>query len=220
MIDIHSHIMFGVDDGCKTVDESIMMIKAAVDSGITDLFLTPHYRPTKKYVASCEEIEEKFNILKDKIVKLNIPIKLYLGREIDEVDNMFEYIKKGKFTTMNNSNYILVDFGVRSCDISEVVYEAGLHGYRVIIAHIERYSYITSMKTFETLKRQGALFQVNASSMISPRNIEIKRKIKYLRKNNMIDFIASDAHRNSNSFTKYESIMNQNKNEKINRCIF
>ncbi len=206
MIDIHTHILHGVDDGCKTLNESISMLKSAVEGGVTEIFLTPHYRPTKGYVASCETIQKKFKELQKEVSKLRLPIKLFLGREIDEMENLDQFIKGSKCNTMNNSNYVLIDFGVREADIDEVVYELSLSGYKVIIAHIERYKYIKDFKVFDSLKKKGALFQVNVSSIYNPKNRETKRKVQYLKRKGFIDFISSDSHRNGEVFKTLKKI--------------
>ncbi|AIO18630.1 Tyrosine-protein phosphatase CpsB [Candidatus Izimaplasma bacterium HR1] len=200
MIDMHNHLLWDVDDGCKDIDESIKMIEEAVNSGVTDIFMTPHYRPTKGYIKTYEELSNKFTQLKQIITNLKMPINIYLGREIDEIDDLKVCFDNQNCTTLNNSHYVLVDFGARKADIEEFIYETNRLGYKTIIAHIERYKYLKTLSIFDSFKKQGALIQVNASSIISPRNKDINRKVKYLLKNKLVDFVASDSHGNPKSY--------------------
>lgn len=204
MIDIHTHILFGVDDGCKTIDDSIEQIKRAVSVGVTDIFLTPHYRPTKEYVKSCNEIDHVFTQLNNSIKELNIPITLHRGREVDEHREANEVIKEQTCSSMNNTEYVLVDFGARKCNVDDFIYESSINGYKVIVAHVERYKFVKDMKMYNKYKKSGALLQVNASSIISPRNSDIKKKVRYLLKNQLVDFIATDCHMNPESYPMFE----------------
>jgi len=120
MIDIHSHIMFGVDDGCKTFGDSIYLIKESIKAGITDLFLTPHFSYRRKYTKSYEEIERKFNLLKKFVVENNLGINLYLGSEIDEHPGVLDFLDSYLCHTMNNTKYVLIDFGTRKADVDDI----------------------------------------------------------------------------------------------------
>ncbi len=195
MIDIHSHILYGVDDGCKTMDDAINMIKECIKSGITDLFFTPHYSYRRKYTVSYEEIEMKFDALKQEVSKNNLNINLYLGSEIDETSQIYNFLKNSTCHTMNQTKYVLVDFGTRIADIDDICYELIVRGYIPIIAHPERYTYIDDIDLMKKWKKTGALLQVNASSLFS--NGIIKKQASLLLKNKLVDFIASDTHQNN-----------------------
>lgn len=194
MVDIHSHILFGIDDGCKTLEESIFMLKCAIDEGIKKIILTPHYSTLRGYTESNRIITENFNKLKDaaKVQKLNI--ELFLGREIDEIKQIDSDLISSDSLSMNNTNYLLLDFGMEKTNIDEYCYHLLLNGYIPIIAHPERYSYIKNPEMFQRWKRTGALIQVNANSIWKPESKTVKKRIKYLFKNNLVDFIASDTH--------------------------
>jgi protein-tyrosine phosphatase len=203
MIDMHNHLLFGVDDGCKTIEESLVLIQKAISIGVTDIILTPHYAPLRGYVKSVADIHSKFQELQQKVVDLQLPVKLYLGREIDEVDDLLDLLVSKKVQTINDSNYVLLDFGMRKTDIDEYVYELIIQGYKPIIAHPERYSYIEDVKYFHKWKKTGALLQLNASSLYHPKNKQVKKHAIYLLKNGLIDFVGSDCHRNPQSYDDF-----------------
>lgn len=183
MIDIHNHALYGVDDGAKTIEDSIAMINHAIEIGIKELFLTPHYNRRYNKVNVKKEFEELVKIYKDS------PIKLYLGREY-----RYNSLEPFKQFTMGNSNYILLEFSTTIPDpIEEVCYNVSRNGFIPIIAHIERYHYLTK-EDYEELK-DVALFQINSEAVIGKSSFKKDRKIvKYLLKQGLVDFVASDAH--------------------------
>ncbi len=200
MIDIHSHILFGVDDGCKTIEDSIKMIESAVQNGINELILTPHFSYMRKFTVEIATIQEKFDSLIAKVDLLGIKVKLYLGREIDETDKIIKLLEDGTCQVMNGTRYILIDFGMNKCDIDEFVYDLVINGYIPIIAHPERYKYVKDIKEYVKWKKTGALIQINASSLMHPSSLHMKRMTKSAIKNKLVDFVASDAHRDPKSF--------------------
>jgi len=208
MIDMHNHILFGVDDGCKTIEDSIAMIQKAVSVGVTEMILTPHYAPNRGYVASIELIQQNFQILKDKVKELNIPLNLYLGREIDEVENLEVLLKSNDAQTLNNTNYVLLDFGMKKTDVDEYIYEVIIAGYKPIIAHPERYNYISDMNDFIKWRKTGALLQLNATSFFHTKSKTTKKQAQYLLKNGLVDLVGSDCHRNPKYYDDYLEIHN------------
>lgn len=203
MIDMHCHLLHDVDDGVKSLEEAISQIKEGVYYGVTDYVLTPHYRPTKEFVETTESLQLVFEQLLYEVKDQNIDVNLFLGREIDEVKNLKELLANKTVSSMNDTSYLLLDFGVNKANIPEYIYEAKLLGYTVIVAHIERYKYIDTIESFNTIKKEGALIQINASSIVSPRNRRIKKKVKLLLKNKLVDFVATDAHRNPESYRQF-----------------
>ncbi|MFA5720480.1 MAG: CpsB/CapC family capsule biosynthesis tyrosine phosphatase [Acholeplasmataceae bacterium] len=187
MIDIHNHAIFGIDDGAKTIEDSIKMIDQAINIGISDIILTPHYN--RKYKSM--DVEDKFNKLidyyKDK------PINLHLGREYK-----YNALKPLKKFTLGHSNYMLIEFStIEKEPIEEVCYNMKARGLIPIIAHIERYHYLTKTD-YEEIK-EVALFQVNSESVLGISSYRKDKKItKYLLKKGYVDFIASDAHNDTN----------------------
>lgn len=185
MIDIHTHILPNVDDGAKSLDISLKLIEEEIKNGVNKIVLTPHMN---------EMMQDKDAILKAyEMLKKEAPegIELLLGAEIKYYDKMVSDLNEGKLLTMNNSKYVLVEFDYMNDEhILDAIYELQIAGYKPIIAHIERYNYLTK-KDYVAIKETGTLVQVNASSI---NRSNYKKRVKYLLKKGFVDFIASDCH--------------------------
>ena len=103
MKDLHSHILYGIDDGSKTLDESIAILRQAYNNGVTDIVLTPHYIKNSKYNATNQEKRKILRELKKELVNNNININLYLGNEVYITDESISLRKE--ISTINNSRY-------------------------------------------------------------------------------------------------------------------
>ena len=193
MVDVHSHILPFVDDGSDSVEKSLQLVKKLTEQGATKIFLTPHFK-TGRYEKSVEEIKERFNEF-NKIVKENdYDVELLLGQEIYCNKEIFELLKEGKVLTLNNTKYILIEFDYFNyTDISDYVYNLMAFGYTPIIAHVERYTYLEA-DTLIDLKNQGALIQVNASSIASKKHKVLQKKVFAAMNLNLVDFVATDIH--------------------------
>ena len=196
MIDVHTHVIPFVDDGSTSMEASILLIKKAIDDGVTDLICTPHYRKNM-FEPKKLDIITNFMKLKEHIKKENLNINLYLGQEIKYDKNSKTRILENELLTVNNLNYVLLEFSYdKDTDISEITYEYSIKGLIPIIAHIERYSYIKNLEQVLEIKNSGALIQVNASAILGKHGMKIKKFVKKLIKNNLVDFVASDIHEN------------------------
>lgn len=205
MKDIHSHILYDIDDGSRTLDESIEIIKQAVDNGYTDLILTPHYRFSQNYIANNEEKKNLLNILNEEVKKLGIDINIYLGNEITLDEDFMFYLNTDQISTLNNSKYLLIElpFNDYFDDLDNILDEIISMGYRVIIAHPERYRYFKNTKYFEKLIKKGVLFQGNISSLYGKYGDISKNILVEMLNKHMIHFMASDVHTsNQTSFLK------------------
>ncbi len=217
MIDIHCHLIPGVDDGSKTLEDSITLIKKAIEVGITDIVLTSHYGKQRGYTPSHEEIMKGYNSLQEEVKKHDLKVNLYLGREIDATEDIESLLKENKVETLNNTKYVLVDFGMEKANIDEICYELIVAGYIPIIAHPERYKY-SKLEHFLKWKKTGALIQMNSSSLYHNPSKETRKKAKYLLKNNLIDILASDTHRWEHTYIEFDKIVKliNKKYKKIN----
>ena len=199
MIDIHSHILFGIDDGSKNIETSIEILKDAVDNGVTDIILTPHYIEDSDYSCNNIDKEEVFDILKQRVKAENININLYLGNEIFINDNISKYIEEKEIAPLNYSKYILVELpmGRMSNNTKNIFFELIREGYTVILAHPERYRYMQKDdKKLEELLDMGILLQGNYRSLFGYYGKDAKKALRKYIKNKWISFLGSDIHRN------------------------
>lgn len=193
MIDIHTHIIPYVDDGSTNISTSVIMIKKAIEQGVTDIICTPHYM-RGVYGRDKDIIVTKFLELKKVIKELELPINIYLGQEIKYNSDVKTKLFENKLLYMNNTNYILLEFSLSNkTDISEIIYNYQLNNIKPIIAHIERYDYLT-LEDIREIKLHKGLIQVNASSIIGKEGFKKKRLVNKLIKENLVDFIGSDIH--------------------------
>lgn len=191
MIDLHTHILYGVDDGAQTIEEAFLMLDTAASIGIHTICLTPHVSRYRHYAKSSKLWSERFLALNEYIKERKLDLSLILGSEVDEDDHILENAKKG--FTIGNTPYILIDFMMRRTDISEIIYSLNIFGYKVIVAHPERVEQLEFDDLIQ-LKKEGAIFQVSSSHLIGLGHIRAQKIAKKLLKRDLIDLVSSDAH--------------------------
>lgn len=212
MIDIHTHVIPNVDDGSPDLETSLAMIRHEIDIGVTEIICTPHHI-YHRYEKTVEEITKQFTFLKEAVEKENLPIKLYLGQEIcySHREDQIKMLKEGKLLTLNNTNRILLEFSFtrEPEDLLDVLYNFSIHGYEVIIAHIERYEWMTYDKVL-SIRNEGAKIQINSNSYLGLTSWKEKRFVKKLLKKDLVDYVASDTHsfRPSTLDKSYKKIKN------------
>ena len=200
MIDIHSHILPFVDDGCVSLEHSIQMLEKAIDQGVTDLILTPHYK--RVFPTTPEQIKKEFDVLNAEKNARNLPINLYLGHEIFMHKESTGLLLEDRLLTLNGTKYVLVEFKVREfSDIVERIYELVKAGYKPIVAHAERYNYFT-IQDAQEVKELGGYIQVNAGSIKGKQRKSWKKRVRKLFKYSLVDFVASDAHEHRDNVMK------------------
>ena len=217
MRDIHSHILCGIDDGARTIDESINILDMLYKKGVTDIILTPHYIKGTKYNVANREKFDLFIELKKKYSKIN----LYLGSEVYIDSDLVELLKKGEVATLNNSKYLLVELPMSSeiKDLDSIIYDLMKNGIVPIIAHPERYAYIQKDITYlDKFIDMGALLQGNYESLFGKFGKNSEKTLKKLLKKKYISFLGSDIHRENHSdHTElvYKKLLKILKDEKI-----
>ena len=206
MIDIHSHLIPNVDDGAKSPEETIELIKEAREAGITDIILTPHY-----IINSYEQNAETLILLKDKLQQIinseNIKVNLHIGMEVYITDNLVEILKQNKILTLAGSKYLLMELplntNVQYLDM--VIFKLIEDNIIPIIAHPERYKFVQEDPSkVRELIDSGCLIQSNIGSILGIYGKKAKKTIKYLLKNDLINFIATDTHRKNTIYPLLE----------------
>ncbi|MFS0892091.1 tyrosine-protein phosphatase [Peribacillus frigoritolerans] len=213
MIDIHCHILPGVDDGSADMKESMNMAKKAVEAGITHLFATPHHL-NEKYVNAKRDIIERAVRLNGSLKQNNIPLTIHLGQEVRIHRDIFTSLEKEEILTLNdNGTYLLLELpsGKVPTYTQEVIYELLLKGITPIIVHPERNKeLIANHKLLFELVQEGALTQITSGSIIGNFGKSIQSFSKKIIEHNLAHFIATDAHNiGSRGFTlqqAYETI--------------
>lgn len=198
MIDIHCHILPGVDDGAGNMSDALEMAKLAADSGIKSIIVTPHsnipgsYRNYWNYFMG-EDVEN----LKKEIRRKNINLTIYPGQEIYLAPCFSELLKKGEFIGLNESRYMLVEFSM--LEMADVAYrklqQIIAEGYVPVVAHPERYGFVTEQQeAIYRMKDLGALLQVNRGSIKGAFGKTVMDKANDILSTYQADFVASDAH--------------------------
>jgi len=191
MIDIHNHIIYGVDDGARDIDESLKMVRLYQKAGFDQIIATSHY-DRSRYMVDAHEIKEKVEILNEEISKQGIDFKIYPGHEIQVELDMIKKLKSGELLTLNGSKYVLCElsFVNKPNFLKDLFYNMQLEGYIPIIAHAERYPYVEDhIEWLEDFIKAGALVQINYASIKS--HADTTRE---LLQRNMVHIIGTDAH--------------------------
>ena len=195
-VDMHCHILPDLDDGAKDMEETRRMLKIAEEQGITDIIVTPHYRPGH-FRSSREEILASIERVQEVIDRNNIAIRLYPGCEVFYRSEIGERLEDGSITTMNDTEYVLVEFSPREDYrlIRNAVEDIFAEGYTPIVAHVERYDCMVKHPEYvEELKAIGCLIQVNAASITGEVSFLCKRYVHKLLKQELVDFVGTDSH--------------------------
>lgn len=198
MTDVHSHILFGIDDGSRTISESIELLKKLKSVGFNNVILTPHFILDSTYNSNYEANKKIYNELKERLLNENIDINIYLGNEIFIDKNVPTLLEKNIITSLNGTKYVLVEFPMHNklLNIEDMLYEIRSKGYEVVIAHPERYdAFKEDYSIVDTLREDGFLFQSNYSSILGYYGKDSIKLLKYMLKRHYIDFLGTDIHR-------------------------
>lgn len=197
MIDIHSHILPGIDDGAPDMYTSIKMAEIALAEGITKMIATPHFIETDKEVDKTlilAKTAELNQVLKQK----GIPLEIFPGQEIFLSPGIPDLYRQGKILSLcDGGKYLLIELPMMSIPYytEEVIYGLSLQGIKTIIAHPERNREITlNPRKIEKFVELGALLQINSLSLYGVFGNKTKHTAEKILHSGMVNFIATDCH--------------------------
>ena len=211
-IDCHSHILYGIDDGAKTIEDSIAILKKMQDLGFESIILTPHYRGDYKANNLLKSL--LLDSLNSVLDENNINIKLYLANEVRITSNMLELLEKETIKAINDYFFLELPFTNKIYNLDKIIYELQSNNLKVVLVHPERYPYLT-LNDFQKLVDNDVLLQVNYESILGKYGIKAKSMARKLLKKDIVYLLGTDVHRDSTiMFKKFDRM-----NKKINRLV-
>ena len=192
MIDLHCHILPGLDDGSDSFEESMTMAAMAASHGIRHIAATPHC-----VSGSTQEVIRKVAVLQEMLQQERIPVQLYPGMEIYGTYDTAQLLRDQELLTLNGSRYPLIEFafysdGEEETDILQSIIDAG---FTPVVAHPERYEYISeNPELVNRWKAMGCLFQINRGSLLGRYGLSAQRMGMAMVQRGFATVIASDAH--------------------------
>lgn len=195
-IDIHTHVLPGIDDGAKDWDVCLEMLARSAACGVKTVIATPHYVPWKQK-CSPKEIEELCLQAEKKLLQEHgITMDIHYGNEIYYNTDAIRKVKEGKILTLAGTRYVLVEFEPTTSyqTFCRAVREFRDAGYIPILAHVERYERLRQAPKIQELKRMGALFQMNLEVLDGGFFDRDSRWSKKCLLEEKVDFLASDMH--------------------------
>jgi len=195
-VDMHSHLLPGLDDGLKTMDDTVAFVKELHALGYEKLICTPHIL-SDVHPNSPSTILPRLEEVRAALAENNVPVKIEAAAEY-MIDHEFEQtIKRGDKLLTFGKNYILIEMSylAASPNLDQVVFDLRVAGLQPIFAHPERYNYYhPKFEQYEKLKNMGCLLQVNLLSLSGYYGKPIKKIAEKLITEGMIDFIGTDMH--------------------------
>lgn len=195
-VDIHSHLIPGIDDGVKTLNESIEIISSLKEQGFKKLITTPHIM-WHRFPNTKEIILNGCKIVNEELKRQNIDIEVIASAEYFFDENFLELIEKESLMPFGKKKYILFELAYTSkpFGLEQTIFNLLSKGYRPVLAHPERYSFFNSnFETYDKLKQSGIRFQININSLVGFYGKKPKAAAKYLSKKGLVDFVGSDIH--------------------------
>ncbi|TDO19012.1 tyrosine-protein phosphatase [Pedobacter duraquae] len=191
-VDLHSHILPGLDDGSPDLDTSLELIRHLRELGFRKFIFTPHIF-TELYPNSNETILPALMLIKDALKNKNMDVEVSAAAEY-MIDETFK-VKEAHLTLPGNHILVEMSYLNETPNIEQIIFDLQIKGYHVILAHPERYKfYHHNIERFHRFKDMGVLFQLNLLSVVGYYGKEEKRISEYLLQKKCYDFASTDLH--------------------------
>ena len=194
-IDFHSHLLFGIDDGAKTFQDTLSLTKSLMNFGISEIITTPHIMQ-HVWDNTSENIISRLNEVKELLNQHGIDIPVYAAAEYLMDDNFVKLFKNQELLTLKD-NYVLVEMSYINSPIQlyDILFDLQVAGYKPVLAHPERYTfYHNNFNEYQKLKKAGCLFQLNLLSVVGYYGENVAKTAQKLLSQGLIDFASSDTH--------------------------
>lgn len=196
-VEFHSHLIFGVDDGCEIEEQSVELLKGFAAAGMRKVITTPHVM-SDFYKNSKENVYPIRDQLRKRLAEEGITMELEAAAEYMIDDGFEKKIASGDLLTFGpQGKHILIEmpFMAEPRNLSACLFELQIAGYQPVLAHPERYLYYGNEKEkYHDLKDRGVLLQVNLLSLIGYYSKPVQESAAYLVENNLVDLVGSDTH--------------------------
>jgi protein-tyrosine phosphatase len=194
MTDMHSHLLAGLDDGVKSHEEALLLIQHFSRLGYKKIITTPHIM-SDYYRNEPEQILAKLEELKTILAENHIQVTIEAAAEYYLDETLITKINNDQRLLTFGSNHLLFEtnFFSEPFQLNEFIFNAITHGYKPILAHPERYQYMTMQKA-EDLKDRGVLLQLNIPSMVGFYGKPVERIAVKLIEAGLVDLVGSDCH--------------------------
>ncbi|WP_017379153.1 tyrosine-protein phosphatase [Paenisporosarcina sp. TG-14] len=196
LVDLHNHILPGLDDGPDTELEALLLIQNAVHNGVTHIVATPHHR-NGVFNQDINEIKDSIHTLNLLLQEREILVTILPGMEVRLHADLLDELASTTLTIAGSHKYVLIEFPTHHIPqfTESIFYEMQLKGYIPVIAHAEKNEEIRRHpKKLFNLVTKGALVQVTAASVTGANGKDLQRFVLKLCQHNIVHFIASDAH--------------------------
>ncbi len=193
--DMHSHLIPGIDDGAKTIEESITLIKELHALGFTKFITTPHIM-SDYYRNTPETILGGLEVVRAAVKEENIPVEIFAAAEYYLDDGFIHKLENEKLLTLGDNHLLFEISYVNAPDnLMQVIFRMQVLGYKPIMAHPERYPFwFSNFDFYRSLKDQGVMLQLNTNSLAGYYGLEAKKIADKLIENELVDMLGTDTH--------------------------
>lgn len=195
-VDLHHHLVYGVDDGAQTLEDMQKMILRAKGEGVSDIVCTSHITPgfepfpMEKYMAHLEEARTF-------ISEQGLEMRVHSGCEVLYTESSARLLAEGYYPTLAGSDVVLVEFNpdMSFRQLADAAASFGMRGYGILFAHVERYDALRSLKNVQKLRNEfGVHMQMNTNTILGKKGFFTERWVRHMLEDGHIDCVATDAH--------------------------
>ena len=197
MIDLHSHILPGLDDGCKTLEETVEMARIYQMAGFHAVVATPHYLRGTSWCPDPLTILQRVDEVNRALLEQEIKLRVIAGMEIGMDPAIAEFLYEKKLLTLGESSYVLIEVPFQQLPLGydQMLFDVIAHEYRVILAHPERCEQLMrEPERFQQLLNIGSLIQIDWGSLLGHHGVKIARITKELLLGGYVHCLATDSH--------------------------